>query len=163
MSESPAALHAPLDVGLGGLLLASMLADWLDENPDFSAAAEAVNEPEDYRTPSEQTGLHLPTPVNARASTPPSGEHRASVCPTGEGIGTGVERSGDPHSRPRSRDVGSTSNAAGRLQDPGSGRLDGAGGRGVCLGDLTSGALEFRLASIAGVVRADINVGDRPR
>ena len=43
-----------------------MLAGWLDGNPNFSAAEEAANEPEDYGTPSEQTGLHLPAPIDAR-------------------------------------------------------------------------------------------------
>ena len=40
------------------------------------------------------------------------------------------------------------------LQDLGGGCLDGASGRGVCFGSLAAGALESRLASAAGVVRA---------
>jgi hypothetical protein len=33
MSASLAALHAPIGVGLGGVLLANMLAGWLDGDP----------------------------------------------------------------------------------------------------------------------------------
>src|SRR5436309_10235271 len=138
MSVSPAALHAPLDVGSGGVLLANMLAGWLDDNPNFSAAAEAVNEPKDYGTPPEQTGLHLPAPVDAWASAPSSGEHGASVCPARESTGAGLERPSDPHSRPGSGDVGSADEGTRRLQDPGSGCLDGSGGRGICLGGLAA-------------------------
>ena len=97
MSESPAALHAPLDVGLGGVLLANMLAGWLDENPNFSATAEVANEPEDYGTSLEQTGLHLFTPVDAGPSSPPSREHRTPVCTARESAGAGLERNPDPY------------------------------------------------------------------
>ena len=34
MSEALSALHASIDVGLGGVLLANMLEAWLDGNPN---------------------------------------------------------------------------------------------------------------------------------
>src|SRR5947209_10420845 len=166
VSEAHSSLTSLIDVNdvkLGGVLLANMLAGWLEDHPNCSAVEEAADEPEDYRTPPEQTCLHLPTPVDTGASAPPSREHGAPICPAREGAGTGLERFGHPHSRPGSGDVGSTSNGAGRLQDPGRGGLDGSGGRGVCAGSLATGALEFRLASLAGVMCAHRDAGDRRR
>ena|SRR5437762_11272316 len=163
VSDAYSSLTVPIDVKLGGVLLANMLAGWLEGNSNFSVTEEAADEPEDYGTPPEQTCLHLSAPVNAGASAPSSGEHGTPVCPAREGAGTGLERASDPHSRPGSGDVRSTSDGAGRLQDPRSGGLDGSGGRGVCIGGVATGALEFRLASIVGVVRAHRNAGDRRR
>jgi hypothetical protein len=77
--------------------------------------------------------------------------------------GIGLERAGDPRSRPGSGYVGCPDNRAGRLQDPGSRGFHGSGGCGVCLGGFAAGAVEFRLASIVGVVRAHRNAGDRRR
>src|SRR5438105_7113819 len=161
VSDAYSSLTVPIDVKLGGVLLANMLAGWLEGNSNFSVTEEAADEPEDYGTPPEQTCLHLSAPVNAGASAPSSGEHGTPVCPAREGAGTGLERADDPHSRPGSGDVGGTDNGAGRLQDPGSGSLDGSGGCGVCLGGLAAGALECRLASPAAVVRTHRNAGDR--
>src|SRR5580704_13055519 len=100
MSELLPALHAPIDPGRGGVLLANMLASWLDHDRRLTAIAEARDESQDPRTAPPQAGLHLPAPVDAGPSSPPSGEHRAPVCPAREGAGTGLERIPDPHSRP---------------------------------------------------------------
>ena len=54
MSEAPAALHALIDVGLGGVLLANMLAGWLDNNPEVLSSVEAGDESRDQRTTPEQ-------------------------------------------------------------------------------------------------------------
>ena len=51
-------------MGLGGVLLANMLEGWLDGIPTFPNW-EVTDEPQDYRTSPEQTGLHLFTPVDA--------------------------------------------------------------------------------------------------
>src|SRR3954462_13657876 len=118
VSEAHSSLAALMDVKLGGVLLANMLAGWLEGHRNGSAVEEAADEPEDYRTPPEQTCLHLSTPVDTGASAPPSREHGAPICPAREGAGTGLERAGHPHSRPGSGHVGSTSNGAGRLPDP---------------------------------------------
>src|SRR2546426_6149440 len=163
MRESPPALLAPIDVGLGGVLLANMLVGWLHADPKLLPTGEAADESQDYRTPPQQTSLGVCSSVDASTSPPPSREHGAPVCPAGESAGTGLERAGDPHSRPGSGDVGGTDNGAGRLQDIRGGGLDGPGGRGVCVGGLTAGALESRLASIAAVVRTHRNAGDRRR
>src|SRR5437763_1883368 len=117
VSDAYSSLRVPIDVKLGGVLLANMLAGWLEGNSNFSVTEEAADEPEDYGTPPEQTCLHLSAPVNAGASAPSSGEHGTPVCPAREGAGTGLERASDPHSRPGSGDVRSTSDGAGRLQD----------------------------------------------
>src|SRR2546425_1983558 len=161
MRESPPALLAPIDVGLGGVLLANMLVGWLDADPKLLPTGEAADESQDYRTPPQQTSLGVCSSVDASTSPPPSTEHGTPVCPARESAGTGLERADDPHSRPGSGDVGGTDNGAGRLQDPGSGGLDGSGGCGVCLGGLAAGAFQCRLASPAAVVRTHRNAGDR--
>src|SRR5258705_347242 len=162
VSGAHSSLTALIDVKLGGVLLANMLAGWLEADPNYSAE-EVTDEPEDYGTPSEQTCLHLPAPVDTRTSAPSSREHGAPICAARESAGAGLEPDGDPHSRPGSGNVGGTGNGAGRLQDPGSGCFDGSGGRGVCIGGLATSPLEFRLASIAGVMRVHRNAGDRRR
>src|SRR3984885_13226927 len=62
MSEASSALCAPIDAGLGGVLLANMVEAWLAGNPDTLASAEAADEPQDHGTAPEQTGLHLCAP-----------------------------------------------------------------------------------------------------
>ena len=49
--------------------------------------------------PPPQAGLHLPAPVDAGPSPPPSGEHGAPVRLAGEGAGTGLERISDSPSK----------------------------------------------------------------
>ena len=65
MSQALSALPAPIDAGLGGVLLANMLEGWLDGDPHCLATAEAVDEPQDHRTSPEQTRLYLCAPVDA--------------------------------------------------------------------------------------------------
>jgi len=45
MSEALSALHASIDAGLGGVLLANMVEAWLAGNPDCVESAEAVDDP----------------------------------------------------------------------------------------------------------------------
>ena len=68
MRNAHSAPAAPIDAALGGVLLANMLARWLDSNPEVLSTAETADESENYRASPEQTSLHLPTPVNAGAS-----------------------------------------------------------------------------------------------
>src|SRR5712691_156493 len=154
---------APLDAALGGVLLANMLEGWLASESSFSVTVEATDELEDHRTAPEQTGLYICAPVNDRPSAPPSGEHGAPVCAAPEGPGTGLERSRDPHPRSGPGGIGCPDGGAAGLQDLGGGCLDGPSGRCLCLGSLAAGALEPRLASAAGVVRAHRNTRGRRR
>src|ERR1035438_9363775 len=163
MSGAPSALPATIDAGLGGVLLANMLEGWLDGDPKVLPTAETADEPQDYRTSPEQTCLHLFTPVDAWSSTPPSGEHGASVCTARDGAGTGLDRIPDPHTRPGPGEDGHRDGGARGFQDLGGGCLDGSSGRGVCVGGLAAGALQSRLASAAGVVFAHRNASDRRR
>src|ERR1022692_3062031 len=63
MSEALSALHASIDAGLGGVLLANMVEAWLAGNPDCLESVEAADEPQDHRTTPEQTRLHLCAPL----------------------------------------------------------------------------------------------------
>src|ERR671910_611564 len=157
------ALHTPIDVGLGGVLLANMLAAWLDGNPRILPNGEATDESQGSGTSPEQTGVHLLTPVDTEPSPPPSGEHGATVCTAREGAGTGLERIPDPHTRPGPGQDGYRNGAAGGLQNFGGGCFDGSSRCGVCIGSLAVGAFKPRLASTAGVVCAHQNAGDRRR
>src|SRR5271169_1897378 len=163
MSDIPSSLIAPIDPDLGGVLLANMLEAWLDAYPYDLATAEVTDELEDHRTAPEQTRLHLCAPVDARSSPPPSGEHRAPVCPATEGTGTGLARSDRPHTRSRPGDIGGSDDGAHGFQDLGSRCFDGASGSSICSGGLATGTLECRLVSTAGVVRPDPDAGDRRR
>src|SRR5580700_6206641 len=141
MSEVHSARPTSIDAGLGGVLLANMLAGWLDGDPNFFATAETANEPEDLRAPPEQTRLHLSASVDTGSSAPSSGEHGTPVCSARVSSGTGLERSCDPHPRLCPWNGRHRDDPAGGLQDPGGGCLDGASGCGVCFGSLTAGAL----------------------
>jgi len=44
MSEALSALRVPIDPGQGGVLLANMLASWLDQDRSLTANAEAGDE-----------------------------------------------------------------------------------------------------------------------
>src|SRR6516225_868664 len=129
MSEALSSLRAPIDPGRGGVLLANMLASWLDHDPSWTASAEARDESEDSRTSPQQACLHLSAPVDAGPSSPPSGEHGAPVRLAREGAGTGLERIPDSHPRPGFGKDGNGDDAAGGLQDFSGRCLDGPGGR----------------------------------
>src|ERR1700693_1748130 len=101
MSETLPALRVPIDPGQGGVLLANMLASWLDHDRGLTATAEARDESQDSRAAPPQARLHLPAPVDAGPSSPPSGEHGAPVRLAREGAGTGLERIPDSHPRDR--------------------------------------------------------------
>src|SRR5688572_7603798 len=161
MNEALPAVSVAFDTALGGVLLANMLEDWLAGNSGGTATEEAAYESENYGTPPQQTGLRLCPTVDECPGVPPPGEYRATVCIAADSTGTGLERTPDPHTRPGSGNDGHRDDPAGGLQDAGGGCLDGPGGRGICSGSLASGALEPRLASAAGIMRADRNAGDR--
>src|SRR5215472_1522561 len=163
MRPAVSAIPISIDVGLGGILLANMLAAWLDGDPKVLPSGEAVDESQDRGTSPEQTSVHLFAPVDAEPSSPPSGEHGTPVCAAREGAGTGLERISDPHTGSGPGEDGDRNGGTGGLQDLGGGGLDGASGRGVCLGSLPAGALESGLASTPGVVRTHRNAGDRRR
>src|SRR5260370_21624557 len=125
MSQAPSALHAPIDAGLGGVLLANMVEAWLAGNPDCLPSMEAADEPQDHGTTPEQTGLHLCSPVDECPSAPPSGEHRAPVCAASDGAGTGLERIGDPDARPGLRPDGDRNDQAAAFADSSGGCFTG--------------------------------------
>src|SRR5258708_13701375 len=104
MRKAVSALHTPIDVGLGGVLRAKMVAAWLDGHAEVLPIEEATDESQDPGTSPEQAGLHLFTPVDAEPSAPPSGEHGAAVRTAREGAGTGLERIPDPHAASGSRE-----------------------------------------------------------
>src|SRR5215469_8098126 len=164
MPPAASALPRPIDVRLGGLLLANMLAAWLDDDPKVLSTGEASShEFQDRRTSPEPTSLRVFTPVDTVPGPPPSGEHGASVCTAREGAGTGLERIPDPHAGPGPGQDGYRNGSTRGLQDLGDRGLDGAGGGGVCLGGLAAGTLQSRLASASGAVRPHRNAGDRRR
>src|SRR5256885_13554259 len=119
---------APMDTQIGGLLLANMLAAWLKSGPGFLSTAETVDEPQDHGTAPAQTGVRVPPPVHPRPSASPSREHGTPVCSARESTGVGLERSCDPHPRPRPGNVGFSDGGERRLQDLSGGGP--AGGRG---------------------------------
>src|SRR4051794_25681891 len=90
MKQSRALLHAPIDVEFGGVLLANMLAGWLDSISKISSPVEAADESPDHRTSPEQTRLRVCASVDAGASSPPSREHQSSVCLARESAGNWV-------------------------------------------------------------------------
>src|SRR5882762_2673502 len=161
MSTASSALIVPIDPQLASMIVANMLENWLDFSPNALTTAEVIDEPENLRTAAEQTGLHLCASVDACPSAPPSREYRASVCAAKESFGTGLERNVDPHPRSGFGSIWCPYDGTRGLQDPGSGCFDGPGGRGVCLGSFTTGALECRLAPTPGVMCADSDTGDR--
>src|SRR5215469_16266204 len=163
MRPAVSALPTPIDVRVGGLLLANMLVAWLDDDPKVLSRGEACDESQDRRTSPEQTSLHLSTPVDAEPSPPASGKHGATVCPAREGAGIGLERVPDPHAGSGPRQDGYRNGSPGGFQDLGGGGLVGASGCGICLGGLAAGTLESRLASASGAVRPLRNAGDRRR
>jgi hypothetical protein len=163
MSDALSALHASIDAGLGGVLLANMVEAWLAGNPDCLESVEAADEPQDHRTTPEQTCLHLCAPVDECPGAPPPGEHGAPVCTANDGVGVGVERIGDSHARPGPGHDGYRDDQAGGFQDAGGGCLDGPSRRGICAGSFATGALESRLASAVGVVCAHRDASDRRR
>src|SRR5258708_34519387 len=126
MRKAVSALHTPIDVGLGGVLLANMLVAWLDGHPEVLPIEEATDESQDPGTSPEQAGLHLFTPVDAQPSAPPSGEHGAAVRTPREGTGTGLDRIPDPHAGSGSGEDRPRTNAAEDPQDPLIRRLHGA-------------------------------------
>ena len=152
MSTALPTLPAPLDAGLGGVLLANMLEAWLASDPHFFTAAEVADELKDCRTAPEQTCLHLSASVDAGPSAPPSGEYRASVRVAGDGAAVGMELDRDSHPRPGPGEDGYGDDQARGLQDLGSGCFDGASGRGVCFGSLATGTLELGLALTVGAM-----------
>src|SRR5215831_8518135 len=163
MSEALSALRVPIDPGQGGVLLANMLASWLDQDRSLTATAEARDESQDSRAAPPQARLHLLTPVDAGPGSPPSGEYGAPVRLAREGAGTGLERIPDSHPRPGFGKDGNGDDAAGGLQDLSGRCLDGPGGGGVCPGSLAPGALESRLAAAAGTLRTHVHARHRRR
>src|SRR5215471_11842612 len=80
MPPAASALPISIDVRVGGLLLANMLAAWLDDDPKVLSTGEASHESQDRRTSPEPTSLRVFTPVHAVPSPPPSGEHGAQYA-----------------------------------------------------------------------------------
>src|ERR1700690_643857 len=150
MCQVLAALDAPIDAGLGGVLLANMVEAWLVGNPDEVTGVEVANELQDHGATPEQTGLHLCPPVDECSGAPPPGKYGAPVCIANDGAGARLERVGDSDARSGPGHDGDRDDQAGGFQDSGGRCLDGPSGRGVCAGSFAPGALESGLASVAG-------------
>src|SRR5260370_15234128 len=163
MSESLAAAHVPIDVELGSAFLANMLACWLDGDRESSFSLEVADEYHDQRAAPEQDRLCVCAPVDDGASPSPSGEHGTPVCAERESPAIGLEQFDRSDSGPGSGQVRSADNGPRGFQDSCSGSFDGTGGRSVCAGSLATGALECRLAAIAGAVCTDRYAGDQRR
>src|ERR1700674_544177 len=164
VSQPPLSLtHYCIDPQLAGVLIANMLESWLTADSALAPPRETVDEHEDHRTPPQQAGVHLYPPVDTGPGTAPSGEHRAPVRVEGQGAGAGLAANVDPDPGPRPRPVRRPDDGARGLQDAGGGCLDGTGGRGVCAGGVTPGALEPGLASPARVVCSHTYPGHRRR
>src|SRR5260370_32644826 len=148
MSEALSAVHAPIDAGLGGILLANMVEAWLAGNPDCLASVEGADEPQDHRTTPEQARLYLCAPIDECPSAPPPGKHGAPVCIANHGAGTGLERIGDPDARPGPGPDGNRDDQAGGFQDSGGRCFDGPRGCGVCTGSLTAARPASPLGSV---------------
>src|ERR1017187_8219337 len=139
MSEPPVAVRALIDVESGGVLLANMLAGWLDANGESSLSVEAADEYHNQRAASEQDCVCICASVDAGAGSSPSGEHGAPICSAGEGTGHGLERAVGSDFGRGSGQVGIADNGAGGFQDSGSGSLDGAGGGRFFAGSFGAG------------------------
>src|SRR5438105_14305807 len=126
MSEALPALHASIDAGLGGVLLANMVEAWLVGNPDGVKSVEAAHELQDHETTPEQTVLHLCPPVDECAGAPSPGKHGAPICTANDGAGRGLERISDSDARSGPRHDGDRDDQAGGFQDAGGGCLDGS-------------------------------------
>ena len=163
MSQRIAIPHTMLDVEAGGVILANMLADWLDEIRESSSSLEAGDEFHDQRSTPEQDCLRICEAIDASASASSSGEYGAPVCTPGESLAIGLERACDSRSGPGPGQIGSADHGARGFQDTGGGRFDGPGGGGSCIGGFPPGAFELGLASVAGTVRTDWHPGDRRR
>src|ERR1700737_1944222 len=141
MNQELAALPAPIDTRLSGVLLANMVESWLEDDPQWLATTEVADELQGHRTTQEQTRLHLCAPVDERPSAPPSGEHGTTVCAARDGAGAGLERIHDPHARPGPGNDRHRDDQARGLQDLSGGCLDESGGRRVSLESPRAGAL----------------------
>src|SRR6266700_997132 len=91
MSQCPAVPHALIEVDAGAVILANMLAGWLDGNRESSSSVEAGDEFRDQRTTPGQDSLCLCAAIDAGPGAPSSGEHGAPVRTPAEGFGTGLE------------------------------------------------------------------------
>src|SRR5215472_12160752 len=120
MGDAGCGFIATLDMKSGSVLLANMLETWLDAQPNFLAPTEVEDESQDLRGSPQQTGLHLHSPIDDRAGTASSGEHRAPVCPAPESTRTGLERNDDSDPRSGSGRIGHPDRGTGGLQDPSS-------------------------------------------
>src|ERR1035437_8809705 len=160
MSHWRAVSQSLIDVQAGSVILANMLADWLDENRMSSSTVEAGGEFCDQRTASEQDSLCICAAIDVGTGAPSSGEYGTPVRTETEGFGTGLERAFGTGAGPGPGEVGSSDCGARRFQDSGSGSFDGTSGGGFCTGSFAAGALESGLASVAGTVRAYRYVGD---
>src|SRR5215472_12500319 len=161
MNGSPAVFCPAIDAEQVGVLLANMLADWLEGNQDQSFSREIADEFHHQRATPEQDGVCVRAAVDDGAGAPSPGEHGAAVCSAREGSGVGLERacSAGPGSRPGQ--VGSPDGGTGGLQDAGGGSLDGACGSGICAGGVAAGTLQSGLAAVTGVVRPHRYAGNR--
>src|SRR5215469_7228352 len=147
--------RAAIQAELMGVLLANMLAGWLEENQ------EVADEFHDQRTTPEQVGVRVRAAVDDGAGASSPGEHGAAICSATQGSGVGLERASSAGPGSRSGQVGSPDDGAGGLQDAGSGSLDGTGGSGICAGGVAAVALQSGLASVVGVVCSHRHAGDR--
>src|SRR5580692_11247756 len=119
MSQCPAVPHALIEVEAGAVILANMLAGWLDENRESSSFVEAGDEFRNQRTTSEQDSLCICAAIDAGPGAPSSGEHGAPVRTPSQGSGTRLEGTLGSDPGPGPWEVRGTDRGAGRFQDAG--------------------------------------------
>src|SRR3990172_2593129 len=121
---------ATIDCGEAAVLLANMLQCSLQEGSASTVGQEAFHDVESGVTTSRKAGLHLRTAINFGSGAPPSGEHRASVRPSEQGVRSGVAAVDDSDIGRRPGAVRSSQPRPRGFQNSGTGRVDWAGPSG---------------------------------
>jgi hypothetical protein len=155
---------AALDFAKAGAILADMVVSYLTAGASPSDPERASeHDTEDCRSTPVATGMHLHSPVNARPSALPSGEHGSPIQLDEQGTVTRLEPGTDQGSRSRPRKIWSCSKHPHRLQDIGRRRGDGPRRCDLLSGGVKAGAFEPGLASAARTVRHHWYGRDRRR
>src|SRR5664279_2310479 len=137
-----------IDTKAIGCLVANMILDFLKDN----RLEEEGNDIQNSESSQREVGLHLSASVNYGAGTPPSGEHRASVCPEGEGLRAWLGSGNDSGYRFGPGDIRHTNEQPGRFQDPGGRCFSETGWSSVCSGSIPAITFQYGLASITRAV-----------
>src|SRR5215471_691999 len=155
---------AALDFAKAGAIIANMIESYLAAGaPPLNAEGADHAESEDCRSSSGPTSLHLHSSVDGGASALQPGEHGAPVQFGEPGDVTRLDTTADSNPRRGSCSLGGADDQTRRLQSPGERCGDGSGRRDLLTGGLAPGALQQRLASVAGAVCYHQDIGVRRR